>query len=325
MAEKASGEVVRVDAEVMGAEIVQAQTAAEVDMQISTARKHPRSISRVKEKVLELATVDAETAAECWYALPRGGKVIEGPGTRMAEIVAASYGNLRAGCRVIAIEDKHVLAQGICHDLENNVLIQSEVRRRITDRNGRRYNDDMIVVTGNAAASIAFRNAVFKVVPKALLKGVMDKVKQIGMGEGRTITEHRKAIVEYFKGMGVAPKDVAKVVKKRQIEDITLEDVATLRGLATAIKEGTTSIEETFGGKKAPVTAAVPRGKIKPEPDAVLPPAAPAPEEPGGEELASPPAPPKKRRGRPKKNVPPPPPHQAASVEDDDSFDFGGE
>jgi len=64
---------------------------------------------------------------------------------------------------------------------------------------------------------------------------------------------------------------------------------------------------------------------VKPEPDAVLPPAAPAPEESGGEELASPPAPPKKRRGRPKKNVPPPPPHQAASVEDDDSFDFGGE
>lgn len=53
-------------------------------------------------------------------------------------------------------------AQGVFHDLERNVAITYEVRRRIVDKNGRRYKPDMIGVTANAACSIALRNAILR-------------------------------------------------------------------------------------------------------------------------------------------------------------------
>lgn len=51
-------------------------TRGEIDMQIATAKKYPRSISKFKAKALEMATLDEETAESCFYNLPREGKEI---------------------------------------------------------------------------------------------------------------------------------------------------------------------------------------------------------------------------------------------------------
>ncbi len=226
--------------------IIEAQERASVDLQIATAKKFPRELSRVKERLLELATSTQETAESCFYALPRDGKVIEGPSIRLAEIVAMSFGNIRTGCRVIAIDESHVTSQGACHDLESNNASSVEIKRRITNKHGKRYSQDMIVTTSNAANSIAFRNAIFKVVPKALFQVEFDKIRGVGMGTERTLNARRTALFEYFKGQGVAADQVLAVVEKRAPEDITLEDLSVLRGLANAIKEGTTTVEESF-------------------------------------------------------------------------------
>ena len=139
-----------------------------------------RNITAFKRQAMDMATLDDETAASCFYCLPRGGKKIMGPSARLAEIVASAWGNMRAQSKVVEVNDKEVVAEGACWDLEKNVLISVQVRRRITDSKGIRFNDDMIVVTGNAASSIALRNAVFKVVPAAMTKSIYEAVKQIG-------------------------------------------------------------------------------------------------------------------------------------------------
>ena len=127
----------------------------DVDIQIATARQYPRNITAFKRQAMDMATLDDETAASCFYCLPRGGKKIMGPSARLAEIVASAWGNMRAQSKVVEVNDKEVVAEGACWDLEKNVLISVQVRRRITDSKGIRFNDDMIVVTGNAASSIA--------------------------------------------------------------------------------------------------------------------------------------------------------------------------
>ena len=143
-------------------------TKAEIDVQISTAKAFPRSLKQFQDRAMSMATFSEEIAASCSYALPRGGKSLEGPSVRLAEIIVSSFGNIRSGARVIANDGKTITAQGICHDLETNNCVTVEVKRRITDKNGKTFNEDMQVVTGNAACAIAFRNAVFKVVPSAL-------------------------------------------------------------------------------------------------------------------------------------------------------------
>lgn len=227
-------------------DIIPAGMRAEIDMQIATARRYPRSIKRFKDEALALATLDEETATGCMYALPRGGKPIEGPSVRLAEIVVSAWGNIRADARVIDVAEKHITAEGLCWDLEKNVAVRVQVRRRITDKNGRRYSDDMIVVTGNAACSIALRNAVFKVIPHAITKTVYDAARKVAIGDAKTLVARRADLVGYFGKMGVKPEQLAAVVNRASIDDITLDDLAVLKGVATAIKDGETTVDQSF-------------------------------------------------------------------------------
>ena len=155
--------------------------SAEVDTQITTARKYPRSIKRARDEIMELVTLTEDVARECVYALPRkqDGKrvIIEGPSARFAEILAHSWGNARAGARVVDDHGDFVTAQGVFHDLEKNVAITYEVKRRIVNRDGHRFSADMIGTTSNAACSIALRNAVLKGVPKALWEDAYQAAK----------------------------------------------------------------------------------------------------------------------------------------------------
>lgn len=51
-----------------------ASMSAGVDVQVATAKRFPRSIEAFVRRCKEMATLDAEVAASCVYALPRDGK-----------------------------------------------------------------------------------------------------------------------------------------------------------------------------------------------------------------------------------------------------------
>ena len=219
---------------------------AELDMQIVTAKQWPRSIRKFREECLQMATLDEEIASECIYAVPRGGRTVEGPSARLAEIVASAWGNCRAGARIVDEDQEFVTAQGMFFDLERNVAIQYEVRRRITDKKGRRYNADLISVTGNAACSIALRNAVFKGVPKAFWKGVYHAARECAIGNTETLANRRAKALEYFQKMGVTKEQVLARLDVKGEEDVTLEHLAALTGFKTAIRDGEATVDSVF-------------------------------------------------------------------------------
>ena len=232
--------------QVNNAETLMALTKGEIDAQIATAKQYPRNLARVLNNIETLATMDEDVAGSCFYTLRRQGKVIEGASVRMAEIVASSWGNLRTQARIIANDGKTITAQGVCHDLETNTAISVEVKRRITGKDGKTYNDDMQIMTGNAACAIALRNAVFKVVPAALIKKAIDKAKKVSIGESMTLETSRTKMLDYFKTIGVEEKQIFDYLSVEKVEEIDIDMVVELRGLATAIKEGTTSVKEAF-------------------------------------------------------------------------------
>ena len=223
-----------------------AQLGGEVDVQIATAKRYPRSIKAFKEQAMMMATFDEATAAGCFYSLPRGGKPIEGPSARLAEIVLSAWGNVRADARVVATEEKEIVAEAMTWDLEKNVAIRVQVRRRITGKNGQRFNDDMITVTGNAACAIALRNSVFKVIPNVFTNSIYHAARKAAIGDIKTIAASRADMVEYFGKMGVTPDRVFAAVGKANIEEIGLDELATLKGVATAIKDNEFTVDDAF-------------------------------------------------------------------------------
>lgn len=239
------GELIEVE-QIDNSSALMALNKSEIDQQIATAKRWPRSIKNFKRQALELATLDAETAESMFYVLPRAGKTIEGPSARLAEVVGSSWGNLRYGARIIGTDDKFITAQGACFDLEKNTAITFEVKRRITDKYGKRYSDDMITVTANAAMSIALRNAIFKVVPFALVKPIYEQARLTAIGKAESHDKLRRRWVGWFQKAGVNPDDVFELLGVKGVEDITTDHIITLTGLHTAIKDGETTIEEIF-------------------------------------------------------------------------------
>lgn len=229
-----------------GSVALEAVDRASIDVQISTAKKYPRSVDRALKEALTLATLDEETAASMFYVLPRGGKRIEGPSARLAEVMAYSWGNLRADADIVAEDRTHVTAMGTCFDLEKNVAIRVRVKRRITNKQGKRFDEDMIGVTSNAGISIALRNAVFKVIPAALVKKVYESARQASIGKGGTITQKRQNAMDWFAKVGVTEQQVFDVLGVRGMDDIGEDELIQLRGLRTAIKDGETTVEQAF-------------------------------------------------------------------------------
>lgn len=241
---------------------------AEIDTQIATAKAFPRSIKAFMDKTLSVATINEDVAQSCAYALPRGGKTLEGPSVRLAEIVVSSYGNIRAGARIIHNDGRKITAQGICHDLESNTCVTVEVSRSILQnvwepdptrpgknrKTGRfeTMTEDMQVVTGQAACAIAFRNAVYKVVPAALIQDIYDKIKEVAKGTAETLPARRKKTLDYLEGLGVKPEQICHVLDLKSVEDIDLEKLAVLRGMCTLIRNGEGTVAELFPPKPSP-------------------------------------------------------------------------
>lgn len=218
---------------------------SEVEAQLDAAHKYRRSVQSFMREAMSLACVTREVAESCIYALPRAGEVIRGPSVRLAEICASAYGNLHVATRIVDIEEKEIVAQAVAWDLEKNVRITVETRRRITSKTGRRYNDDMITMTGNAAASIALRNAIFRVIPRAYVEQVYNRARRTAVGDAKTLGARRQEVVGSLVKMGV-PQDRIFALMGKQLVDLDLDDVEKLIGFGTVISQGSSTIDEVF-------------------------------------------------------------------------------
>lgn len=237
--------------EVVTTDSLAAIERVQVDVQVSTAKKYPRNIAAVKSAMLGIATLDEETAASCFYSLPRGGKSIQGPSVRLAEIALSSYGNVKAATRILTVEtgaNPHCVVQAVVHDMERNVCYAVEKRRRIVGKKskGGKPDEDDISLAVNAGSAIAFRDAVFKVVPGALVKSVYEAAKKVAVGDVKSLVSQRQKVFERFKQMGVSEDRVLQSLDLKKVDEVTLEHLEHLIGVGTSLRDGQTTIEEAF-------------------------------------------------------------------------------
>ena len=227
---------------------IDAVERANVDSQVATAKQYPRDLARSVNNSIAMATMDAATAQSCGYALPRGGKPITGPSVHLAKLIVSNWGNMRAEAKVVQITDKQVISRGTCWDLENNVATAFEVRRSIVGKNGKRFSDDMITVTGNAANSIAYRNAVFSVIPKAIIDKVYQAAQHYITGDlsdEEKLVSRRKKCIDFFKSeYGITEDEVVMLCGKQTVNQIKADQIALLLGITQSLKDGDTTVED---------------------------------------------------------------------------------
>lgn len=228
---------------------------ANVDVQVSTAKRYPRDMRRSVNNSIVMA-MNEEVARSCGYALLRGGKPVTGPSVHLAKIIVSNWGNMRTEAKVVQITDKQVISRGTAWDLENNVASAFEVRRSIVDKYGKRYSDDMITVTGNAANAIAYRNAVFAVIPKSITDRIYRAAQQFITGDlsdNDVLLKKRTKIFADFKNTyGIDENTVVKICGKNTDQQIGADEIALLVGLLQSLKDGDTTVDEVLDYVKSP-------------------------------------------------------------------------
>lgn len=217
---------------------------AAIDVSVTTARRFPRTIQAFQRDLETWATATPEIATECFYVLEREnrrtGKTtrIVGPSVRFAELILASYRNLAVDVRIENDDGQRVTIVAVARDMERNVAQRVPVVRRVTDREGRRYSDDMVNVTIQAAASIAKRNAIMGVVPRALWTAVLEKAKALARGDAMSMTERIGKALQAFQAVGVPEARLLGFVGKPSVKDLDAEDLLALRVAMDEIKKG---------------------------------------------------------------------------------------
>jgi hypothetical protein len=224
----------------------------ELDQAIATAHKFPRSIDIVVKKIATLACYNKDAAENCIYALPRGGKPIVGASIGFASIVAQSWGNCRVAAQITYIDrrEKVVVAAGRFFDLESNTETIVPVNRRIVDKSGRLYNDDMIQVTGMAAASIGARNAILRGISRGIWHPIWLNALQIVRGTSETFAETKARALAAMAQFGVAPDKIYLFLGLKGEIELTLEHIPTLRGMYTQLRDGSITVEEMFDARR---------------------------------------------------------------------------
>ena len=221
----------------------------ELEAQVSTAKFYPRNIQQAIANTLTTATLSLDIAQSCIYAKPVDKKIINGPSVRLAEIFLGEWGNIKGGTRVLPAESKTITGEAVIWDLEKNINFVVQKTRRITTSDGRRYGESMIETTGNAAAAIAKRDAIFTVIPRAVIFKVYDQIKEFiekngleskpGADPKVLLLENIKKGVAFFEAFGILEANLLNILNKRSLSELDHDDYITMLGIKNGLKDKT--------------------------------------------------------------------------------------
>jgi hypothetical protein len=213
---------------------------------IRTAKANPRVITDFIKELTAIACFNRATAMEMMYSIPRDGKQLIGPSIGFAEAALAIWGNARAGSEVVETNphEGYVVAEGRYYDCEKNVGRAIRKRRRVV---AKRITADAIQVTGDAACSIATREAILRSIPKPLWKPVWEKAKQTAVGEIKGVDVVRVNLVQTFNKIGVTNLQICNALNVAGIPDIGPDEIIALQLWHKQLEEKACTIEDLFG------------------------------------------------------------------------------
>lgn len=219
----------------------------------AVAVQRPRNLDKVVAAVLR----EAEFAGDAfYYSFPMGGKKIEGPSIGLAMAVAREWGNC-----AVPVEYYETPGEWVFHahfvDLERGFTVSRVFRKKKGKGAFKKLEDDRAEdMTFQAAQSRAIRNVVLAGVPRWLTDQAKERAKDAvlkGISKEGLAAATDKAL-KFLAGYGITEERVIAVLEKPK-NAWASEDIATLRGMASQLKDGQATAEQLFPSvevKKAP-------------------------------------------------------------------------
>lgn len=236
--------------------IEQERAIAETQGKMILAKRFPRSMAAAAEE-FKVACSDLAFAQTAFYTVPNRGS---GPSIRFAEEVARCYGNFDYGHKELSRDPGDGTQENpgksevevYAWDMEKNNYSRRQitVQHTVDTKSGPKILRDQTDIDNRIAnvASKQMRGRILALVSKALVAAGVEACKLTLAGKGdKPIAAKIMDMTAYFAKLGVTVAHLEGYLKHK-VEECTLDDLADLRGVITAINDGA-KVSEYFGAE----------------------------------------------------------------------------
>lgn len=248
-----------------------AQATAAVQARHIMAMKNPRDLMAVRVRLLKDCGRPAFADAAIYHKPV--GKGIEGPSIRLAEAAARAMTNVYSSVTAIYDDPTKRIVRVSATDLESNLTFDKDVtvpktmersklkpgqtliKHRINSQGNSVYlveaeTDDDILNSENALASKALRVCLLRLIPGDILDEAMrEAYSTIEKGIKDDPDKALKSVCDWFDlQLGITPVQLAKYLG-HPVAETTVAEIALLRKLFSALKDGETTWAEAMESK----------------------------------------------------------------------------
>ena len=238
-----------------GGELATASQAAlakaTIEAKFVMAATRPRNQMQARQDMLEMCKRPGFAEGAKWEK-PVGRDTISGFSIRFAEAALTAWGNVDINSTIIYDDEQSRSVRITVTDLQSNISYSDDVLLFNT------YGDTVYIVPATddemqvklgAAKSKAIRNSGLRMIPQDILAEAEDAITATMSGGGAENPKDKiKKLCDAFAGVGVGPNEITAWLG-HSMETISPKEIATLRGMYAAIKDGEASWQDYMDRK----------------------------------------------------------------------------
>lgn len=233
--------------------IEEARAVAEVKAKLFAAKTYPRDKAAAFQSIMDACRRPA-LAGVSMYAYPKGGGKVRGPSIRLAEVLAAAWGNVSYGLRELSRKPGVSEMQAYCWDMQTNTesLQNFTVKHEIDLTGGLKKilkdEREIYELTANAGAR-RMRARILAIIPPDVIEAAIEECRKTMAGDNKTpLIDRVRKMVGAFADLGVSLALIEKQTGKK-LEDLLPDDLADLQEIYRSIKDEMTSASQWFDTK----------------------------------------------------------------------------
>ena len=236
----------------------------ENDTMLQVAVQRPRDEQKIVKGALAELDIVPEEAKAAYYSIPfkerqpgGGFKMVkvEGPSVKAAMALARRWGNCTATARILNDAVDALELEGVFIDMESNFRVcrPFRVSKVFVTRDKKTFTLDARRLDNavQAGASKAIRNAILAGLPAYLVNAYDKKAREIVGGKLDAAADAKTvdAVLRAFEKLKVTKEQLERYTELAT-DKWTGTEVADLRGLYNAIRDGQISAEDAFAASE---------------------------------------------------------------------------
>jgi len=239
----------------VGMAMTSTRESQEVQAAVFMAKRFPRDENQALARIGQ-SCKRRGLAEKAIYTYPKGGQNVTGPSIRLAEAIAQSWGNLQCGVVELSQEPGESTCMAYCWDIETNFRDTKvfTVPHTIQTKKGAKVLTDPRDIYEHVANQGARRKraCILAVIPKDVVDSALEVCqKTLASGYKEPLIDRLRKMVDVFQSEFSVPLVSIEKYIGYKLDSFTEMDMVTLRGVYTALKDGTAKREDYFDLPKA--------------------------------------------------------------------------